>query len=425
MNREQESGKTACEHNNDRPSYSFETSVLFEAYFIWVLAGLLMIAIWFRFIQLILISTFMIFLHLIITLWKKASLKHLVPTLQIKKDRLFPEEKFQIQATIHNKKWLPLIWLEWIFLSEEGIFLGDETEEVYTLRLLWLLWHQKMSCVLEGKALQRGVYNIGRIKLCSGDGFRFSEIEQIRELNKYIFVYPKLIPVHIADFKPSMIWGTNGKKGGILEDPAMVIGTREYQAGDELRKVNWKASARTGKLQTNVYQPVVTKQLMIYIDVQGFEVEKISDNQDVLQRMAEEKKETFEELLSIIASVAVQYKAKGIHTGLISNALDYKGDKAAYILPSSDLTLFLDQLAKMKQQASTEETRLLDEIWQKGNLEIPLFIFCHHITEMHFIWFQRYKHKFSEVCFYYHTETEYSKTLGTKAKPYYRTFSAV
>ncbi|MTI83251.1 MAG: DUF58 domain-containing protein [Firmicutes bacterium] len=386
----------------DQPK-SPETSLLFERHVIWVLLALLLVAIWYRFVPLIIVDTFLIFLSIIIMAWKNMSLKRIEPALQLSKSRLFPGDEFLIHASVYNGKWLPLVWLEWSFPPNIGISFGDEKDDTCAIRFLWLLWFQRVKWTLNAKALQRGVYNIGQVTLHSGDGFRFAEIEQLHSLDGKLYVYPQLVPVHVSGFRPSMQWGVRGKQGGFIEDPLLVIGTREYQPGDELRRLNWRASARTGKLQANVYQPLLTEQLLIYIDVQGFVINETAD--------------AFERFLSVIASVSVKYREKGISIGFASNGLNYGGEKMPFILPGTNLTPLLDQLAQITQQVRIHKMAALNEMLHQGQLHIPLFFFSHHIDENHYLWYQQYKHKLSEVCFYYKNETEYANKLAAKAKP--------
>ena len=197
-----------------------------------------------------------------------------IPTLELSKSRLFPDEEFIIEATIKNNKWLPLIWLEWSFPKNNGLRLNDYEEDTNTFRFLWLLWFQHIKWTINVKAFKRGVYNIGQITLRSGDGFRFTEIEELHALDGLIHVYPKIINVQVPNFRSSMLGGVKGKQSGFIEDPLLVIGIREYQTGDEFRRFNWRATSRTGKLQVNIYQPIVMEQVNFYIDVQGFVIKE-------------------------------------------------------------------------------------------------------------------------------------------------------
>jgi len=400
-------------HNN-----ALETSILFQPHSIWALLFLLLVGIWFKFVSLIVVSAFLLFLFIIITAWKNYSLKHVKPDLQISRSRLFVDEEFEINASVYNDKWLPLIWLEWSFPKNTGISLDNNERGDYTIRFLWLLWFREVKWKLSGKALQRGVYDIGHVTLRSGDGFRFAETEQGYALDRKLYAYPKLMSVQVPDFRPSMQWSAKGKQGGYIEDPLMVIGIREYQAGDELRRFNWKASARTGKLLTNVYQPIVVEQLVVYIDVKGYVIQEAAFEDPIKQReYVIEKREAFEWFLSVIASVVVKYKGQGISMGFTSNGLNCYEEKMPNILPSRDLTPFLDQLAQITQRMGVRNMLPLDEMRHQGQLVMPVFIFCHHVNQEHYMWYQHHKSKLSQVSFYYEEETEYSKKLTAIAKP--------
>lgn len=381
----------------ESPHQPFQTSTLFEPNTIWLLIGCLLVAIWYKLTPLIVISIFLILLLGITVTWKKKSLDHIKPMVELSKSRLFPGEDFEIRASVKNDKLLPLIWLEWSFPKNEGVRLGDHEGGSNTIRFLWLLWFQQVKWSIGGKAQQRGVYNIGHVTLRSGDGFRFTEKEELFLLDQKVYVYPKLVSVNVPRFSSLIQGGTKARQKAFIEDPLLHVGIREYQDGDEFRKFNWKATSRTGKLQVNVFQPVVMEQLMMYIDVQGFV--------------------DFERVLSVIASVAVKYREQGFRVGFASNALNDNGKRMSAIPPSRDLTPILDQLAEMTQQVEIEKMKALDEILYKGSIYNPLFIFCDCVTQDHYRWYQENKHKLSEVRFYYLNETDYAKQLTAIAKP--------
>ncbi|MGE4284910.1 MAG: DUF58 domain-containing protein [Clostridia bacterium] len=416
MSQAQVDGQNNYENRDGQPR-SGETSILFEPAVKWLLIACLVVAVWYRFMPLIVVSTFLLLLSLMITFWRKKSLANIIPALELSKSRLFAGEEFMIHGTVYNDKWLPLIWLEWDFPINKGIVLGDNERETYSIRFLWLLWFQRAAWTLKGKALHRGVYDIGKTTLRSGDGFRFTEVEKRHGLNRKLYVYPRLVPVLVPGFRPSMQWGVQGRQGGFIEDPLLVNGIREYQAGDELRRLNWRVAARTGKLQTNVYQPVVIKQLLIYIDVQGFVINE-NKFEDIRkqQEYVTTKEESFEWFLSVIASIAVRYKEQGISIGLASNALNYVEQKMRTVLPSMNLTPFLDQLARITQRVGVGKMTVLDEILYQGKLSFPLFIFCEYITKNHYMWYQQHKQELADVRFYYKSQTVYSEKLGTRAK---------
>lgn len=397
--------------------HSKEVSILFGPYTIWVVIVLLLIAIWCKFLALIVVGTFLLILTTIVSVWKKESLKHIKLNMQLSRTKLFMEEEFIAKVYLNNDKWLPLIWLECIFPESKEVTFSNNESGSYTIRFLWLRSYQKIEWTLKGRAAKRGVYDIGKVTLRSGDGFRFAQIEQRFYLKKVLYVYPKLMEVLVPRFNILIQQGLQGRQGGFIEDPLLVKGTREYQPGDELRRFNWRATARTGKFQTNVFETITSKQLIIYIDVQGFVIKEMDfENPQKLKEYVDGKRKNFEQFLSIIASVALKYKEQGVNIGLASNALNYIGRKLNMQLPSSNLTPFLDELAKITQRIGTPKMDGLDDVLQNGKQQIPLFIFCLQISEGHFMWYERNKHKLSVVSFYYKEETEYSKKLIANAK---------
>ncbi|HHV64193.1 MAG TPA: DUF58 domain-containing protein [Peptococcaceae bacterium] len=416
-NKQQTVKASEIQRELNQDNTNWESSFLFLPQAIWVFLFCLAAGVWFRFIPLIVVSVFLIFLYIIINMWKKLALKNIKPKLLLSKSRLFAGEKFEIKASVYNDKWLPLVWLEWSFLPQSGIKIGDEQGEASTVRLLWLLSFQKVEWVLEAKTLKRGVYDLGQITLRSGDGFRFAEQERVHCSPGMIYVYPELIPVDASGYRPSKQWGVKGTQGGYIEDPLLITGIREYQAGDELRRLNWRASVRTGKLQTNVYQPVVTEQLLIFVDVQGYVInEQAFEDQLKQKEYRRQKVEAFERFLSIIASVAVKYNEMGISLGFATNAVDYKGEKMDGVLPGPSLTPFLDQLAKITQVVGSPKMKALDRIMTKGKLTIPLAIFCYEVTEQHYLWYKQTKSQLAEVSFCYQQKSLYAEHLAGLTK---------
>ncbi|OLO36314.1 hypothetical protein BTR23_15685 [Alkalihalophilus pseudofirmus] len=416
MNEEPKEVKADRDYEEEVPTN--ETSLLFERYAIWVLIVFLLIGVWFRFVPLIIVSLFLVLLSFIIIVWKNKALNSVQTSIELSKTRIFVEEEFEIKASVYNDKWLPLVWMQWELPKSNGILLGETKEsKAYLIRLLWLLWYQKVNWTINGQGLQRGVHEIGQVTLRSGDGFRFAETKQTYQLQGTIYVYPKLIAVSVPAFRPSIQWGAKGKQGGFIEDPLLVNGIRDYQAGDEFRRFNWRASARTGKLQTNVYQPVVTERVLMVIDVQGFVIDYSAyEDPKQLKQYVANKIATFEWLLSVIGTVAVKYKERGIHIGVSSNVLNHTGQKMNTLPPSANLTPFLDYLASVTQRMGVQTLRMLDELLHEGRFSSPVFIFCDYITKEHYFWYEQNKQKLTEIVFYYREETEYAVKLATRAK---------
>jgi hypothetical protein len=392
MNNPQDPAITAEEETRS-PSQS---SVLFARYMIWGVLVLLAVSIWYRVIPLILIGTFLLVMSLSIMGWKRQALTRVQPTLSLFRTRVFAGEEVELDATVRNDKWLPLVWLEWEMSAQKGVT-WDEQGGPYRIRFLWLLWYQMVSWSMKGRADHRGVYQLGNVMLRSGDGFRFAEEERVFDLSSKLYVYPRMTAVKAPPLSPSLQWGMNHVKGGFIEDPLLMSGTRDYQSGDEWRRIHWQASARTGTLQTRVNQPVVVRQVMFFIDVSGFE--RVPGDE-------------FERFLSVVASVAASYHRQGIAIGYACNARTNEGQRMAPSLPSSSLTPFLDMSAAVTSRASNHDFTAKG----LGRVNAPVFYFSHHITEKHLLWLEQRRSDFPAVRFYSVQDSPIAQRLGGAAK---------
>jgi uncharacterized protein (DUF58 family) len=53
----------------------------------------------------------------------------------------------------------------------------------------------------------------------------------------------------------------------MFEDPSRKKGTREYYRGDALNRINWKASARTGRLRVNLYETTISMGTVVFLNL--------------------------------------------------------------------------------------------------------------------------------------------------------------
>lgn len=393
-----------------------QSGYLFGRHSVWVYLAGAALAIWYRLTPLVVVCVFLLLLSALILLWRNKALSGLKPELAVDGNRRFAGESFTVTAAITNEKWLPLVWLEWEFPRYDGIAWGDDGRERHVVRLLWIMWHQKLSWRVRGEARQRGVYNLGAFLLRSGDGFRFSESEIAHELDRRLYVYPRLVPVNVPPYSQALQWSAAGRRGGLCEDRLLLAGVRDYEDGDEWRKVNWKASARVGKLQTNLYEPIVARQLYFYLDVRGFEFRASPEEAEERQLQEQARlKERFEAFLSVIASLAVHYGRQGVQLGFASNARGEGGRLLGILPPAAQPVPVLDKLAEITPQPGTAGTATLDRLLSAGRLSAPLFIFCAEIDEALYRWQMRHRHQLPAIRFFHERESELAGKCGGAA----------
>jgi uncharacterized protein (DUF58 family) len=103
--------------------------------------------------------------------------------------------------------------------------------------------------------LRRGFYQIGPLVLESGDLFGLHRRYRVVAPPEYVLVYPRVVPLRGYDIASRRPIGDVRLSHRLYEDPTRIAGVRPYESGDPLNRIHWRASARTGRLHSKVYDP--------------------------------------------------------------------------------------------------------------------------------------------------------------------------
>lgn len=113
---------------------------------------------------------------------------------------------------------------------------------------------------------RRGYYQIGPLVLETGDLFGLHRRFKVLSEPSYLLVLPKPVPLTGYDVASRRPIGEVTMTYRIFEDPTRIAGVREYQRGDSMNRINWKATARTGELQSKIYEPSTVIGATILVD---------------------------------------------------------------------------------------------------------------------------------------------------------------
>ena len=272
--------------------------------------------------------------------------------------RLFPGDEAVLTTRIRNEKPLPLAWFSLVDPIWLGVLRGrrDLAEILQFSGGVVLQQNFEHALVNRGAvgpfqelvrtyrvtARRRGIYALGPANVESGDPFGIFREEGTIGTWQEIVVYPHIYRQEEIDLSFREAIGEIASTQALIEDPILIAGSREYRPGDPLRRVDWKASARTRGLRIRVADPSTTAKLMIVLNLNTFR--HMWQGMD-LERM--------EEAIRVAGSLAVWALDKGLAVGLHSNGImaDSRGDKeAARIAPSAhprQKTILLDHLARL------------------------------------------------------------------------------
>ena len=160
------------------------------------------------------------------------------------------------------------------------------------------------------KCARRGYYQIGPLVMETGDWFGFHRRYQVLSKPSFILVLPKTLNLDGYDVASQRPIGEVVLTHRLFEDPTRIAGVRQYELGDPLNRVNWRATARTGQLQCKQYEASTLAGATLLID---FHVSSFDKAHEPYRS---------ELAISAAASLANAVYQMGEQIGVVSNGRD-------------------------------------------------------------------------------------------------------
>ena len=101
---------------------------------------------------------------------------------------------------------------------------------------------------------QRGYYQLGPVLLETGDVFGLHRRFRVATEPHFALVLPKVVPLQGYNLASRRPMGEIRVVHRLFEDPTRLAGVRPYQQGDPMRRIHWRATARTGEIHSRVYE---------------------------------------------------------------------------------------------------------------------------------------------------------------------------
>jgi uncharacterized protein (DUF58 family) len=222
-------------------------------------------------------------------------------------DRVSFGERVQVEVTVENRSSLPALWVAAAEALPAGLPMHGVRGEV---GLLPGKGQFRFHYTLEGA--RRGYYQVGPTLLRTGDLLGLSQRERIGAASDWVTVYPRIVPIYHARLPSLRPAGDIRVRPPVLEDPTQVIGIRPYQHGDGLRRVHWRATAHTNRLQSKLYEVSAQVETTIVLDLRraGY-----SDNPEQASEASE---------LAVVAAASIAHHAldRRQRTGLLALGRD-------------------------------------------------------------------------------------------------------
>jgi uncharacterized protein (DUF58 family) len=289
-------------------------------------------------------------------LWDRWSLLRVTYARELSQPRAFPGDEVELAIRISNRKPLPLVALTVRDIVPANLAIAGHDKRLDTegrqvihrvTSLRWyesIVWRYRLTCT------QRGAYRLGPAQLEGGDPFGFYRTVKDIPDRASLIVYPRLLPLEELGLPPRHPLG-DLRARALIRDPLRTVGVRDYHPDDPLKDVHWTATARTGALQTRIYEPTTAREIAIFLDLDSFE--------KYWQGIDEEQ---VERLISAAATLAKTGLEDGYAVGLYVNGAPAEFEQFVRLPPGrspAQLERIMETLARLTPYSVAPMARLL------------------------------------------------------------------
>jgi len=200
--------------------------------------------------------------HLFSRIWVRRAINQV--SVEREMDRCaFWGERMQVQLRIRNNGLLPVPWLQIQESLPQPLAFPPVRSQALSL------WPKETRLfAYELDCRQRGYYTIGPMRLVGGDLLGSgSQVAAEKEVC-YLTVYPRILLLEELGIPSQSPYGNIRRSTAIHRDPARTAGVRDYSPGDSFRHIHWKSTASQGKLQTKVFDPIISLDTAVFLDLE-------------------------------------------------------------------------------------------------------------------------------------------------------------
>lgn len=212
-----------------------------------------------RVIQILCLSIiFIIFLSYI---YAKILQKNLKVERNITELKLACKEQITVNFTLKNYSSLPVFICYYFDEAPYLLVLKDKNSGLINLR------PKEIKVVSYKLSVQnRGLYNVGPVRIRTSDPLGLFAVDFKVPAQITLMVRPERIKL-ITETMPGFPQGHLKIENPVYEDITMRRSIREYQNGDEQKRINWRASAKFGKLFTNQFEASYDSPFFVFLNL--------------------------------------------------------------------------------------------------------------------------------------------------------------
>ncbi|QGQ44124.1 DUF58 domain-containing protein [Metabacillus sediminilitoris] len=224
------------------------------------------------------------------------------PIGQFQVTRIINQEQFTVgqqligTITVKRKVPFPLFYLIVEDVISKKLQGSNKIEEPKKLLFPW--FKRKVSFSYSIQNIPRGEHHFTKIRIKTGDLFGLIEKEVYVDVKHYFLVYPSYVDLVYSPTRREFEQGSTSSLATYWQDSTMAVGVREYQPGDKLSSIDWKATARRDSIMTKEFEQMQSHDVMIILD--------------------RERSALFETMVTYTASLLRTMMKSGARVGLVS-----------------------------------------------------------------------------------------------------------
>ncbi|NBE83765.1 DUF58 domain-containing protein [Micromonospora rubida] len=218
--------------------------------------------------------------------------------------------------------------------------------------------HQASSVAYTVRADVRGRYGLGPLVVRLTDPFGLCELSRAFPGTDHLTVIPQVTALPSVRLPGEYAGSGDSRARSVAVHGEDDAATREYRVGDDLRRVHWKSTARTGELMVRREEQPWESRATVVLDTRGY------------GHQGDGPTASFEWTVSAAASIAVHLRQAGYKLRLVTG-----GGADVDATEGAGDGVLLDHLAEVRLDGRGEITTLVQRVRQRadGGLIIALF----------------------------------------------------
>lgn len=290
--------------------------------------------------------------------------------LEFEEEMVREGEEVKLLEIVENRKRLPLPSLKVKFQCSRQLEFpqgetGSVTDKYYRNDLFSIRPYQRITRSHQIHCRKRGYYGIYHIDLVGADLFFSEEMVESISADTVLYVLPKALAAQKISPALKQVCGEVTARRYELADPFTHRGIREYEPYDEVKAINWKATAKTGELKVNVKDHTAVSSVRIFMNL---------DDRGVLRQ-----EELLEMGICICAHLTEELLYQGIRVSIFANAGDCVSGQCLEmeeITDASGMDEVLKSLARLDVESPMDkfEDCFKERLFAKGESIFTVFI---------------------------------------------------